>query len=61
MYMILHNGRDYQIVQVPEGAIPDRIIEENYPACTFKDCASTKAEAESKIERDRARHRPSSY
>jgi hypothetical protein len=61
MHMILCDGRNYQVVPVPEGAIPDRIIDKKYPGWMFVDCASTKAEAESKIERDLDRRKPDTW
>jgi hypothetical protein len=59
--MILCDGRNYQVVPVPEGATPDLIIEEKYQGWIFVDDATATAEANAKIECDRARRRPFSY
>ena len=59
--MILFGDGKYQVVHVPEGAIADRMIAEKYPGCIFVDDARTMAEADSKIERDRARRRTESW
>ena len=52
MFMILSDGRKYEVVQVPEGANPDYIIVEKYPGWIFVDDASTRTEADSKNDRD---------
>ena len=57
MQMILWKRRDYQVVPVPEGAIPAHIIDEQYPTWFFLGDANTTAEADSKIECDRARRK----
>jgi len=59
--MILEDGRDYKLVPLPQGADPDRIINEEHPGWIYVGDAATIVEAESKIRRERARHRPDSY
>lgn len=56
MVMILSDGPNYQVVPLPERAIPELVVEK-YPGWIFVADASTKAEADSKIERDRARRK----
>ena len=61
LLVILCDGRRYQVVQVPEGANPDRIIAEKYSSWMSVDVASTMTEADSKIERDRGRRKTDSW
>lgn len=58
LHVIVCDGRNYKVLAVPEGAIPDVIIEENCPGWIFVGDANTTAEANAKIEHDRARRKP---
>ena len=61
MLMIVNNGPDYRVEPLPEGVLPDVVMAENYPGWIYVGDASTTAEADSKIECDRARHRTDSF
>jgi hypothetical protein len=61
MFLILTDGLKYEYPEVPEGANPDRIIEEKHSGYALVGDANTEAEAKAKGQSDRDRRKPDSW